>query len=153
MRTPDTVNDCGSGGGGSGNTSLITSNLTNDDVVTVTIGMAVYGDMPNGFKRANATALSTSGVIGLVADTSIASAAKGNIGRSGPLDATTAEWDAVTGDVGGLVPGDFYYADPTTPGMITKTVPSTSGQVVTQVGEALTTTQMMVLPGLPVVLS
>lgn len=64
---------------------------------------------------------------------------------------TTEDWDGVTGGSGGLVPGDAYYLHPTTIGMITSTKPSGIGEVVAQLGVAITPTQLAVyLPVVPI---
>jgi len=60
------------------------------------------------------------------------------------IEATTDEWDAVTGMVGGLVAGAHYYLDPTTKGRMTTTPPSTDGQYVVRVGWALSSTEFQI---------
>ena len=40
--------------------------------------------------------------------------------------------------------GDTFFLSPTTPGLLTKTVPTTPGQYVVRVGEAANTTQLIV---------
>ena len=49
---------------------------------------------------------------------------------------------AGTIDLSGLDAGDLYFLSPTTAGAITLTPPSGSGQAVTRVGEAATTTKL-----------
>lgn len=61
--------------------------------------------------------------------------------RNGKLILTTAQWDAVTGDTGGLVPGTTYYVAAS--GAITKTRPG-SGNVY-QIGSAKSSTEMSIL--------
>lgn len=64
---------------------------------------------------------------------------------------TEDEWDEVTGGSGGLTPGTAYYLDPTTLGMLTDTRPVGLGQVVGQLGVAITETQLAVyLPVVPI---
>lgn len=64
---------------------------------------------------------------------------------------TEAEWDEVTGATGGLVPGSAYYLDPVTLGTITTTKPVGVGEVVAQLGVAITSTQLAVyLPVVPI---
>jgi len=60
----------------------------------------------------------------------------------GVFEATTAEWDAVTGGSGGLIPGEPYYVSDTT-GRITGTAPNTSGHFITQIGISLSTTELL----------
>jgi hypothetical protein len=120
------------------------STLTNDEVSTVNICSAVYNDAAGGFKKAVANALGTSLVVGL-ASANINSAASGIIGTAGEIAATTAQWDAVTGQTGGLTFGARYFLDNATAGKITSTAPS-SGFIV-PIGQAMSTTQMLVRIG------
>jgi hypothetical protein len=119
--------------------------LINDEVAPVVIGAPVYPDVAGGFKKAQANASATKDVIGLVGQSpSIANGVAGAITLDGILTATTAQWDAVTGDAGGLTFKAKYYLDPATAGKITKTAPSTIGQWVVEVGEALSATDMKI---------
>jgi hypothetical protein len=65
----------------------------------------------------------------------------------GPLTLTTAQWDQVTGGSGGLTPRARYYLSAGTEGRITTTAPSSGGTFRTQVGVALSTTDLMVQIG------
>ena len=49
---------------------------------------------------------------------------------------------AGTIDISGLDAGDLYFLSPTTAGAVTLTPPSGSGQAITRVGEAATTTKL-----------
>ena len=60
---------------------------------------------------------------------------------SGLLDLTTAQWDAVTGDAGGLTPGDLYYVDEAPAGKLS-TSPSNLAALLT--GKAISSTVMHV---------
>jgi hypothetical protein len=64
----------------------------------------------------------------------------------GPLEATTDQWDTVTGGKGGLVTASPYYVG-TTAGTLTTDVLSTPGMRVATVGIALSPTVMMVQIG------
>jgi hypothetical protein len=120
-------------------------NLINDEATPVVICSAVYPDAAGGFKKAQANAAATKDVCGLVAQSpSIANGASGAVCIDGLMTATTAQWDAVTGDTGGLTFKARYYLDPTTAGKITKTAPTTVGQYVIEVGEAFSTTDLKV---------
>lgn len=116
--------------------------LTNNDGGTVVICAPVYTDASGSFKRAQANATATSAVIGLVAQATIANAAAGPVVLVGTFTATTTQWDAVTGQTGGLTAGAAYFLDPATAGRLTTTAPSTTGQVVAPIGLALSTTQL-----------
>lgn len=124
----------------------------NESATTVTVGMSVYINAAAGFKRAQANALSTGAAIGIVRDVSVAPAAAGYIAVSGLVTATTTQWDAVAGTTGGLVFNTLYYVDPTTPGKITGTAPSTVSQVVAPIGRALSTTDLEVNIGTVILL-
>jgi len=54
---------------------------------------------------------------------------------------TLADWTAATGS-SALTVGAAYYLDPSTPGGLTATAPTTPGQIVQQVGIALTPTTL-----------
>lgn len=102
--------------------------------------------------RADADALATARVLGLVADVSIADTASGNVQTDGRLSATTGQWDAVTGQVGGLTPGARYYVSAATPGMLTTTPPTADGHVIAPVGTAKSTTEFEISVGTRIVL-
>lgn len=110
---------------------------------TIVIGQAVYSDAA-GVKLARANSNVTRRVTGLVLDASISNAASGNIASSGIITATTGQWDAVTGQTGGLTPNTTYYLSAATDGRITPTSPSTTGEWSQQVGYALDSTQLRI---------
>lgn len=122
----------------------------NDNAGAVVIGMAVYPKTNGKIDKARANAQGTVQVVGLVKDASISAAATGSIQTSGVLTATTGQWDAVTGQSGGLTAGSVYFLDPTTAGNLTTTAPTTIGQYVVRVGLALTSTEMDIDPQPPV---
>ena len=107
----------------------------------LTAGMVVYPSAAGACKRAQANAMSTAGACGIWMDTSTAASSSGNYAAGGIATATTTQWDAVAGTTGGLVFNTTYYVDPTNPGKLTATAPTTTGQVVQQVGKALSTTE------------
>jgi len=118
--------------------------LTNSESSTVSAGMAVYTDGAGTFKKGVANAGATSLIAGL-AYADIAAAASGVVDTAGEMTLTTAQWDAVTGQTGGLTAGARYYLDATTGGHITSTVPGSGFLVV--VGQALSPTKMLVRIG------
>lgn len=61
----------------------------------------------------------------------------------GPLELTHAEWDLVTGDVGGLVAGATYYLGLAS-GNLTTTPPSATGDLIAVLGTALDTNTLIV---------
>lgn len=58
----------------------------------------------------------------------------------GNISLPTGQWDALTGETGGLTPGAVYYLSPTTAGALTATAPSSSGQFVLKVLLAISST-------------
>jgi hypothetical protein len=125
---------------------------TNDNVGAIVIGQPVYVKATGNVTLAQANASGTVEVLGLVRDASIATSATGIIQTDGILSATTAEWDVVTGGSGGLTPGSVYYLDPSTPGSLTDTAPTASGQCVVRVGKAISTTEMEISIEQPILL-
>lgn len=124
-------------------TSVITVTQTNGEAGAIVIGAPVYNDAADSVKKGKADAAATIRVLGLVADVTVAAGQPANIQTSDVLVATTVQWDAITGQTGGLTPGSFYYLDPATAGKMTVTpVPSSStGQYLVRLGQALSTTE------------
>lgn len=120
----------------------IRSMVNGEASAALVIGTPVYVSAAGAVKRAQANAASTSGVVGLCNDVSIAAAASGYIATGGVFVATTAQWDAVTGQTGGLTFGALYFLETATPGMLTTTPATTAGQCNVLVGRALSTTEL-----------
>lgn len=117
--------------------------MTNSNAGAIVICAPVYVDGAGTVDLAQADAAATTEILGLVAvSPSIGIAGSGNIQTDGILAGSTDQWDAVTGDAGGLTPGSVYYVDPDTAGMLTTTAPTTAGDFVIRVGVALSTTEM-----------
>ena len=102
----------------------------------------VYVSSADNVDLARANILATTKAVGLVADATIASAATGNISGEVFFTATTAEWDAVTGQVGGLTAGATYYISDAIAGRLTTVAPVTVGNFVAVIGIAMSTTKM-----------
>lgn len=117
-----------------------TTTRNNNSGGAIVIGQPVYITGTNA-DLAQANAQSTIRVAGLVLDTSVAAASPAEILTDGILTATTTEWDAVTGETGGLTAGADYFLDPANPGQLTQTAPSAAGEFVVRVGHALSTTE------------
>ena len=128
--------------GTTASSTFTSDNFTNGEVSAIAIGRAVYSSAADQVKLANANALGTKDVVGLVGAVSIASSAAGSIVADGFMAATTAQWDAVTGQSGGLTFGARYYLSNATAGGLTTTQPS-SGYVA-PVGIAMSTTKMRI---------
>ncbi len=116
--------------------------LQNENAGSIVIGMPVYSSSAGQVDKAQANAVGTVEVIGLVSETSIATAASGFIQTDGVLTATTGEWDTVAGTTGGLTAGAIYYLSKDTAGNLTETAPTTASEFVLRVGKALSTTEM-----------
>lgn len=125
---------------------------TNANAGSIVIGTPVYTSANDAVNKAQANASGTAKVLGLVRDTSIAPAAAGAIQTNGVLTATTGQWDAVFGTTGGLTANTDYYLSPTTAGLGTSTAPSTTGQLVTFLGTAISTTELNLEIGRPLLL-
>lgn len=118
--------------------------MVNSNAGSIVIGTPVYVSTAGHVDKADAGATSTTRVIGLVADLGIATTATGNIAVSGILVATTGQWDAVTGQTGGLTAGAVYYLSDGTPGTLTTAAPTTTGSYVAPIGIALSATQIKI---------
>jgi hypothetical protein len=125
--------------------------MLNGGAVNALPGEAVKISAAGTVQLAQADSLAHGAVVG-VAGALIAPASSGSITAVGLVTLTTVQWNAVTGGSGGLTSGSLYFLDPSYPGHLTVTAPSVAGQVIVSIGRALSTTQMMVIPGLPVLL-
>ena len=116
-----------------------TASLVNDNAGTITIRQVVY-IKSNGnvdLARANAASTSLNG-LGLVAAATIATTASGLV--------TVSPGTRITG-FSGLTPGAAYFLSDATAGALTTTAPSaTVGNVIRQVGYALSATEFVFLP-------
>ena len=126
--------------------------LLNADSSTAPLGSPVRAADNDAFVAAKAGSQFETMVIGLVKDASIAASASGNVQTDDVLVATTVQWDAVTGQSGGLTPGAVYYLHPTIAGRITSTVPTAVGQFVAPVGIAVSVTELEIHIGTTVLL-
>jgi hypothetical protein len=95
--------------------------------------------------RAMGTSDTVRKVGGLVLDDTIAIGDSGRVQTSGPFVATTAQWDAVTGETGGLVPGAIYWMSAEF-GRIARVAPDTTLYLnpwLIEIGTAKSTTEMV----------
>lgn len=127
--------------------------LQNGETGALVICQAVYVSGNGTIKKAKADATATTGLFGIVYDSSVAAGATGVIATDGSLTATTAQWDVVTGDVGGLVAGTNYYLSDATAGSIAKVPPAASGSNVVRVGKAVSATVLELNIGEPYLLA
>jgi len=95
---------------------------------------------------AMADSVDTAAVVGLAAGIGIEGSSI-LVKYSGPIHLTTAQWDVVTGQTGGLTRGSIYFLSSATAGRLTTTAPSSEGDFVTQCGIALSATDLMIQIG------
>lgn len=118
--------------------------MLNGNAGNLIIGTPVYVSAAGTVDKARANAVGTSNAIGLWADVTTATGQPGFITINDTMTATTGQWDAITGQVGGLTPGATYFLDEATAGRLK------TGQIATgfvqEIGIALSTTDMLVQP-------
>lgn len=134
---------------GAGATLLTLIPAAPDAGTGVLAGQAIsMGNAAGHSAKSQATTLAGSLALGLAVAVGNTGAAAGlQIVTQGPLILPTATWDAITGDVGGLVAGSPYYVSAATAGNITKTEPVASGNFEYIVGVAYDAQTMIVKPG------
>lgn len=128
-----------------------TGQVTLQATSTTVAGQAVYPDGAGTVDLNRANATGTCKAVG-VATEDIASSASGQIQTNGIVTLTTGQWDAVTGDSGGLTPGAYYFSSAATAGMLTTTAPTTVGQLVQKIGQAISTVSMNISISDPILL-
>jgi hypothetical protein len=116
---------------------------------TLVIGTAVYVSGGNA-TEAQADAQNTVRVAGLVVDITAPDAGPVEVQADGILIATTGQWDAVTGQTGGLTEGADYFLSEATAGELTTTAPSVAGDFVLRVGHALSATELEIEVAQPI---
>lgn len=124
--------------------------LTNEGSVDAPIGSPVYISGDNAFQLARANAGATVNAIALVRDPNIPAAANGYAQTDGTLTATPAQWDAITGESGGLVAGSTYFLSAAAAGQLTRTAPVTQGEYVLQIGKAVSAETLEITITVPI---
>lgn len=122
----------------------VMSTLNNAELTTVIPGTPVYNSAANAFSKAIGNTANGSSVIGL-ASASILAAANGAVVTNGQLTLTTVQWDAVTGQTGGLTSNATYFLNTATVGLLTTVVPTTG--YLLSVGQSLSATTMLIRVG------
>lgn len=128
--------------GATSSTSYPSQSYTNGEATAIAIGRAVYVSAAGQVRLANANSVGTSNVVGIMASVSTSAGTQGSVTNSGFLTATTGQWDAVTGQTGGLTFNANYYLSNTTNGALTSTAPSSGWYV--KVGTAVSTTDLAI---------
>lgn len=97
---------------------------------TVAVGEVVYISAANTVDLADTSAESTSRIVGMV-----------GVGASAAGTAKVCS-DGVVSGLSGLTAGSRYFQDPSTPGGLTTTPPTGSGESIVQIGYAKSATEM-----------
>ena len=114
--------------------------LTNGDAGAHALGDVVYISAADAAKKARANASGTTNAIAL------ATGAISN-GVSGSY-----QTDGILGGLTGLIAGTVYYLSDATAGLYTATAPSAGGSYVVRLGIAISTTELEIQIGRPILL-
>ncbi|CAN5462830.1 hypothetical protein BH20VER3_BH20VER3_00950 [soil metagenome] len=114
--------------------------LTNGDAGAHALGDVVYISAADEAKKAKADASGTTNALAL------ATGAISN-GVSGAY-----QTDGILGGLTGLTPGAVYYLSDATAGLIASTAPSAGGSYVVRIGIAISTTELEIQIGRPILL-
>lgn len=126
--------------------------ITNASASAIAIGTPVFISAANAIQPAQANASGTTEVLGLIRTASIAAAASGVAQTDGVLTATAAQWDAITGQTGGLTPGSIYFLSAATAGRLTRTAPTAIGSYVARIGRAISSIEFEITLQPPILL-
>lgn len=119
----------------------------NGNAGTLVAGTPIYHTATaDSIDKARANAQGTMGCDGIVIADAATSTAT-TYQDSGVLSLSTAQWDAVTGQTGGLTAGAEYFVDSATAGKLTTTAPTTTGNIVQKIGIAVSSTDMHIQLG------
>lgn len=113
---------------------------------TTVICQVLYADSAGSVDLAQANSAGTSKPFGLAFE-GVAAAGTGYVQTAEVLTATTGEWDAVTGESGGLTANSKYYLSDATAGMLLQDdnlSGLTTGDYVVEIGTGLSTTEMAI---------
>lgn len=122
------------------------ADLVNLDENALLPGMPVTSTGANGATPARCNQFALIEVVGLATE-AIAPNTSGLIQTDGTLTLTVAQWAEITGQAGGLTPGETYYLAPF-PGEMMTVPPATEGFYLTRIGRALssTTLEISIMP-------
>jgi hypothetical protein len=115
---------------------------TNANAGALVIGTPVFVAGAGSVDKARANAAGTKDVLGFITDISVATGQPGTVQSDGVLTASTAQWDAVTGQSGGLTPNTTYFLDSAAAGKLTPTAPTADGDFVCPLGLATSPTEL-----------
>lgn len=128
------------GGGPGPGGSTLTTTFVNADAVPLVPGMPIANFGPGAIKRGNATSTALSRILGIVT-VGAGLALPATVALRGLVTLTTAQWDAVSGQVGGLTAGALYFLD-IVAGKISAAAPIALGQSVVLLGIATSPTDL-----------
>ncbi len=117
-----------------------TQQWTNGDTGSHAVGDVVYLNAADSVKKAQANAAATANPVAFATAT-ITNGSVGAYQTSGTLSGLT-----------GLTPGSTYYLDPATAGKMTVTAPTAAGQLVVELGVAVSTTEFLIRLRPPILL-
>ncbi len=126
--------------------------IENDFEMDVQIGQVVCLKSNGKFTLARANNITTSEVLGLVADEIISTGNIGTIQLMGSLDSTTANWDVITNQSGGLTPNSIYYLSVDTAGKLSIIPTTIDNTCLVRVGKALSPVTLLIYPQEPILL-
>ena len=115
-------------------------------------GQVVYSSSPGKMRKAQANSKATSDITGLVLDTEISANGSGVVQTDGVMTATAEQWSQVTNYVNGLYMGKPLYLSPTARGELTGIAPTTPGELLVQVGRAISYTELKIEIKSPILL-
>jgi hypothetical protein len=113
----------------------------NNDLSDLLRGQPVYLDTSGKWKRATSIP-PASNIVGILDGDDIPVGVSARAQTSGIISQPSAQWDEVTGMVGGLVPNAYYFLSST--GTLSYTPPTTVGQAVVRLGMALSSTEFLI---------
>ena len=113
--------------------------LINDDPDPIIIGTPVYISSNYKFKKAKADNIITTNPIGLCFDNKLVQTNGTIFSNQWPIE-----------ELGGLIPGKFYYLSDLIKGKITKKPPIIPGHFVIQIGIAISKTRFEIRIGTPI---
>lgn len=131
--------------GASINVSPVIIQMVNSESTAITRGQPVASNASGEAQLCVYDNIAKVRVLGVVFDESVEPGETANIAILGPVEATTDEWDALTGDTGGLSGTAKYYVG-STAGDLAVTATTTNGTFQAPVGVAMSTTKLFVQP-------
>lgn len=115
--------------------------LSNGTGGALSAGTPIYISGTDAMAKSRANAESTADVQGILLEDT-ADAATGTVQTDGKAVLTTAQWDLITGQTGGLTPSSSYYLNSAVAGKLTTTPPGATGEFVTHIGKAVNSTTL-----------